>query len=205
MMRLRLLRVLRQQVIDWNLCPFIILAFLVLYCPELMVAQNMPAPSEDGITLSAAIVTGADGAPAVRFSLRNTDTRPITVLTGISTGSTPRPAAGFHFALAFTDGHKTQLLCGNSLCGPAIIAGAVSPYTINLTPDQISTLELPLANLRMADGHNRLCTPATEGAQLVVSLTGRSQQENVLGGSPNGAYWKGSVSKTIPLHCQRRN
>jgi hypothetical protein len=203
MMRLRLLRVFRQRINDWNEYPFTILAFLVLFCPLLMVAQNMPTPSEDRITLSASIVTDADGGPAVRFSLRNTDKQAVTVLTGISTGSTPRPAEAFGFTLAFADGHKTQLFCASSLCPPPIIGGSISPYTIHLLPGQMSTLEIPLADLHMPRGSFRLCTPATEGAQLVVSLTGRSQQENVLGGSLKGPYWKGTVFESIPLHCQR--
>src|ERR1700679_4101779 len=97
---------------------------------------TVPAPSEDGITLSASIVAGADGGPAVRFSLRNTDKQAVTVLTGISTGSTPRPAEAFSFTLIFADGHKTQLFCASSLCPPPIIAGAISPYIIHLLPGQ---------------------------------------------------------------------
>ena len=149
------------------------------------------------LVLTDTIQVGAAKTACLRLSLINNAVRPVTVVTGITTGGTPHPAARFRFALKFRDKHRVELWCANSTtCGPGIIAGTLQPYTVTLAPNQIFRVEIPLADFYAIDGKGeRLCTRETEGGRLIATLIGSDS------GAQDG-YWTGKVSESILLTCQ---
>lgn len=186
-------------------------AFLCLLLTGITHAQIAATPAQD-VMLSASIVSGAEHTSSVRLSLRNTGTRPVTILTGMMTGSTPHPAAAFRFFLKVPNQHQVELVCTNSSCGQlGIIAGSVSPYIVTLAPNQAFNIEIPLADFRTIADDQRLCMPETAGARLIVTLHGQQSSMTLLGQGSHGSvfdsavkdpHWTGTVSESIPLSCQ---
>ena len=167
--------------------------------PRCMAPQRMAA---QGVALSTSIVSGTEHTPSLRLSLKNSAAVPVTILTGVMTGGTPHQAAAFRFYLEFANRRQVELLCTNSSCGPLVVAGSLGPYTITLGPQRVFNFDIPLADFRMIEGGQRLCTRETEGARLVATLIGGQSPWTGSNSESQNSYWTGTVSEGVPLTCQ---
>ena len=165
-------------------------------------AQTTADSSAQGVTLSTAIVSGAEHTPSLRLSLRNAAERPVTILTGVMTGGTTHPATAFRFILEFENRRQVKLFCTNSSCGPMVVAGSLGPYTITLAPQHVFNIEIPLADFRIIEGGQGLCTRETEGARLIATLIGCQSPWMGSNSGTQNSYWTGTVSEGVPLTCQ---
>ncbi len=185
-------------------CLPILLALLLAATTH---AQKAAAPAPQymaaqGVALSTSIVSGTEHTPSLRLSLKNSAAVPVTILTGVMTGGTPHQAAAFRFYLEFANRRQVELFCTNSSCEPPFVAGSLGPYTITLGPQRVFNFDIPLADFRMIEGGQRLCTRETEGARLIATLIGGQSPWMDSNSGTQNSYWTGTISKGVPLTRQ---
>jgi hypothetical protein len=123
------------------------------------------------VKLSASVGFDTKHNSMLRLSLRNNDSTPVTIVTGMRAGSEQYPAAYFSFTIIFRNGRQSKLWCAT--CEPAMIGGVVGRYTVILGPNQAWHFEIRVADFRVDGKSIGLCTSETEGAQIAVTLQGR--------------------------------
>jgi hypothetical protein len=168
----------------------------LLFGPDLLgeTPRFASQPRAPEIKLIAGIVLGKENR-ALKLSLINNTSLPLTVVTGAIAGSRSYPTARFVFFIDFPQ-HSFKVECAD--CGPALIGGAIGLYRLVLRPR--GSFDLPyikLSSLSYVEGVDRHPVCGAHSQQSRLRITLEESGVSVNAPSANAIDWGGSVSTSI--------